>query len=160
MIVAMLVAPILAVIAYFATDMMVGEKPHAAKPGELYKLLASSNCRYESGKCTLNNGEIRADVRAARKPDGGWTFTLESNQNLDMAAIAIVPANDTATSPQNMSQVEISENDEVASKWALDIGEFDKENDLMRVALFLNESFYFVETMAIFPEFISEFQEQ
>ncbi len=37
-IIALLIAPILSLIAYFGTDMALSEKPHAAKEGESYKL--------------------------------------------------------------------------------------------------------------------------
>lgn len=41
-ILALLIAPILSIIAYFGTDMALSEKPHAAKEGETYKLASSS----------------------------------------------------------------------------------------------------------------------
>ena len=44
-VVAMLVAPILAILAWFAVDSMVAERAHSAKPGASYKLVAKSNCR-------------------------------------------------------------------------------------------------------------------
>lgn len=41
LIIALLIAPILSLIAYFGTDLALSEKPHAAKEGESYKLPAS-----------------------------------------------------------------------------------------------------------------------
>ena len=63
MILAMFVAPVLAIIAYFATDRIVSEKPHQAQQGNTYKLAAKSNCRYKSGQCTLHNGDVQVNVR-------------------------------------------------------------------------------------------------
>ena len=57
-IVALLIAPILAIIAYFGVDIAVSEKPHAAKKGQSYKLVSKSNCRYTSGLCDMENGEF------------------------------------------------------------------------------------------------------
>lgn len=48
-VIAMLVAPVLAVIAYFAVDASVSEPPKAAQPGQSYPLAVRSNCRYTSG---------------------------------------------------------------------------------------------------------------
>jgi len=159
LIIAMLVTPVLAVIAYFATDMMVGEKPHAAKPGTLYKLSASPNCRFESGKCTLKNGELKADIRGYQQESGDWVFTLESNQALNAAALAVVPLDSPEAPPISMFYEKPEEGSEYVSKWSVDVASYNKEQDLMRVALSLNESYYYVETSAIFPEFISQFKE-
>jgi NADH:ubiquinone oxidoreductase subunit 3 (subunit A) len=56
-IIAMIVAPILAVLAWFAVDYFVAERPHAAKEGAAYSLIAKSNCRYDSGQCDLENAK-------------------------------------------------------------------------------------------------------
>lgn len=61
-IIAMLVAPVLAVIAYFGVDYIVSEKPHAAVEGNAYPLVAKSNCRYSSGRCTFKNGDINIEI--------------------------------------------------------------------------------------------------
>ena len=159
LIIAMLVTPILAVIAYFATGMMVGEKPHEAKPGALYKLVASPNCRFESGRCTLKNGELVVDIRGMQQTSGDWLFTLESNQALRTAGLAIVPPNSPEAAPISMYFEKPEADSEYLSKWAVDVKSYDKENDVMRVALSLNESFYYVETSAVFPEFITQFSE-
>ena len=158
-IVAMLVAPILALIAYFATDLAVGEKPQKAKAGESYKLAASPNCRFDSGRCTLKNGELKVDIRASHVETGGWIFTLDSNQDISTAALVIVPADDSDTSPINMEAQEPEAESDSVTSWFVSIEEFDKENDIMRVALSLGQSFYYVETRAIFPEFITMFTE-
>lgn len=159
-IIAMIVAPILAVLAYFATDFAVGEKPHAAIPGQSYELIANSNCRYESGKCTLRNGELQLDVRAEKLENSQWLFTLTSNNLLKAAAMTIAPADDIEIVPEPMELVEtnVENNEGVKQTWQLQIGEFDKENDKLRVALAAGESFYFAETEAIFPEFETVFE--
>jgi len=38
----MLVAPVLAIMGYFALDFFVGETPHAAEEGQSYKLVGPS----------------------------------------------------------------------------------------------------------------------
>ncbi len=62
-IVALLVAPALALVAYFGVDAMVSEKPDVAQPGQAYPLRVMSNCRYASGACELRNGDVRIKIR-------------------------------------------------------------------------------------------------
>jgi hypothetical protein len=62
----MVVAPILAIMSYLATDHMVSEKPHIAKDGNIYKMRVNSNCRWDSGKCTLDNEDIKIDIIGTR----------------------------------------------------------------------------------------------
>jgi len=65
LIIAMIVAPILAVIAYYGVDRVVSETPHKAVKGQSYPLAAKSNCRYKSGECTLKNGDISLTINVA-----------------------------------------------------------------------------------------------
>ena len=62
-VVAMLVAPVLAIMAWFAVDYFIGERPHAAKDGAAYTLVAKSNCRYDSGQCDLGNSDFSLSLR-------------------------------------------------------------------------------------------------
>ncbi|MEM8496734.1 MAG: hypothetical protein AAF542_01855 [Pseudomonadota bacterium] len=63
-VVALLVAPMLALIAYFAVDSIVAEKPQKAIAGSSYPLAAKSNCRYASGRCSLVNGDLRVEIHS------------------------------------------------------------------------------------------------
>ena len=65
--VAMLVAPVLAIMAWFAVDYFVAERPHAAEEGATYTLLAKSNCRYASGKCDLENADFELTIRPSMR---------------------------------------------------------------------------------------------
>ena len=59
---AMVVTPILAVLAYFAVDLIVAEQPQPALVGQSYPLQAKSNCRYSSGQCDLHNGDFQVTL--------------------------------------------------------------------------------------------------
>ena len=157
--IALIMAPILSIIAYIATDMFVGEKPQAAVAGQSYKLAAKSDCRFESGKCTLKNGDIEIVIRADKLENDHWLFKLHSNIALDAAAIVIVPAQDTQTIPVNMEPVLADNNETPMQQWHLEVAPFDKENDLLRVAVSADSSLYYAETSAIFPEFVTPFME-
>lgn len=71
-IVALIVAPILAILAWFATGMIVDEKPHSMQEGGVYTLNVKSNCRWPSGNCTLVNEDVEINIT------GEYTsYTLE-----------------------------------------------------------------------------------
>jgi hypothetical protein len=57
-VVAMIVAPMLSILAWLAVGELTGEEPQLARPGQSYPLLEKSNCRYASGVCDLENGDL------------------------------------------------------------------------------------------------------
>lgn len=96
-IVAMVVAPILAILAWFATGMLVDEKPHLMKEGGVYTLNVRSNCRWESGQCTLENEDIRIDFT------GKYTsYTLELAMESSVPLTDVKIAFDKKDKPQSM----------------------------------------------------------
>ena len=58
-VIALIVAPILAILAWFAVGQIAGEKAQPAAAGKTYPLVEKSNCRYESGLCDLENEEFK-----------------------------------------------------------------------------------------------------
>lgn len=82
-VIALLVAPVLAVIAWFAVDRMVAEEPRAARPGGAYALAASPGCRYASGSCSLVNNDFRLTLTY----DAG-VMTLRASHALDGVQVA------------------------------------------------------------------------
>jgi hypothetical protein len=89
-IIAMFVAPLLALGAYFLTDFIVSEDSIAAEEGQAYPMVAKSNCRYQSGVCTLANGEIELKVRVIQEADGSDVLMLKSNRDIEGAKIALL----------------------------------------------------------------------
>lgn len=87
-IVAMLVAPALAVLTWFAVDSVVGKEPRPARAGESYPLVERSNCRYDSGQCDLDNKDFKLTLSldfSIAKP----TLILRSSHALDGALLAV-----------------------------------------------------------------------
>ena len=84
-VVAMLVAPILAILAWYSIDYFLAEKPHAALPGAAYALIAKSNCRYDSGECDLENGDFKLTLRPVPGASGGTALELSSRFPLKTA---------------------------------------------------------------------------
>ena len=62
-IVSLLVAPILAILAWFGVDYLVAEQAQPAEQGTMYPLVARSNCRYDSGQCDLANNDVKMSIR-------------------------------------------------------------------------------------------------
>ena len=89
-VIAMLVAPALAILAWFAVDYFVAERPHAAQPGAVYRLVAKSNCRYDSGQCDLENADFELILRPIRVRADAAMIELTSRFALQSATIAIV----------------------------------------------------------------------
>ena len=85
---ALLVAPILAVLAWFAVGNLVGERATPAQAGQSYPLVARSNCRYESGQCDLENEDFRLRLSLT---DGitGPEFILSASHPLEGVVLAV-----------------------------------------------------------------------
>ena len=83
-VVALLVAPGLALIAYFGVDALVSQDPQAAVDGQAYPLRASSNCRYVSGECELRNGDVVVRLRLL----DDFTWELDSDLTLRGALLS------------------------------------------------------------------------
>lgn len=90
-VISLIAAPILAVITYIAIDHYVSPKPVLAKPGQAYPLVARSNCRYQSGKCTLVNGEFKIDLESLDQADSeSLTLDFHSKFNIEGIRFALV----------------------------------------------------------------------
>jgi len=87
-VIAMLVAPVLAVLAWFAAGMFAGETPELAVPGQAYPLVEKSNCRYPSGACTLENADFRVTLSAGQG-GAGRELVLRSSHPLDGVVLGI-----------------------------------------------------------------------
>ncbi len=87
-IIAMIVAPILAVLAWFAVGEFTGEQPKRAEPGQTYPLVEKSNCRYQSGACDLENGDFKLRLSLQ---DGvtGPEFLLTASHPLEGVVLAV-----------------------------------------------------------------------
>lgn len=102
-VVAMLVAPVLAIVAWFAVDYLVAERPHAAREGATYKLVAKPNCRYASGQCDLENGDFRLTLRPGMLAASSIALTLTSSHALESAVLALV-ASESGQPPSPMTR--------------------------------------------------------
>lgn len=146
MILAMFVAPVLALIAYFATDHVVSEKPQAAQQGNSYKLAARSNCRYQSGRCTLHNGDVEVNVWVERV-GSLIELVLQSNMPLQKALVSFVVGEDE-TAPAMMQPAGSEDN-----TWRARFELAEPEKSTLRLALDMSGTVFFAETPTVFIDY-------
>jgi len=152
LILAMFITPVLAILAYFATDYMVSEKPQMAQQGEAYKLAASSNCRYQSGVCTLKNGDIEVSVRAQRIDNNQLEIMVNSDLEIQSALVLFVnDKEDNKSKPVAMKA-------ESGNSWKIKLNQNAGENTL-RLALGIGGSLYYTETSAVFIDYKTSFSQ-
>jgi hypothetical protein len=131
-VVAVLVAPILAIGAWYLVGLIGAETPHAAVEGNNYPLVAKSNCRYESGLCSLENGDIEFELYIAPANTGSrlWARCNQSASGILVALSAM--------------QFDTEEH-----AWFIDLPQVDGESELYLVAQ-VDGSAYFAETTTRF----------
>ncbi len=152
-VVAMIVAPILAVIAYFGVDRAVSEPPQQAVAGQSYPLAASSNCRYSSGRCTMKNGDFKFSLTTDLRADKVMTLNLESRFPLETAAVALVPDAETDYPPMAMSQL-----DESGMQWTITTSVPNSEAPQLRVAVTAQGSMYYGQSGLEFTQYETSYQ--
>lgn len=135
---AALVAPILALISYFAIDAFVGESPHAARPGQSYRLAEKPNCRYESGSCGLKNGDFELLLRPDLTVGESLVLILESEFPLDGVVLALIDAEAGESSPQDMQP-----RNDSGLVWSLEMPRPDPQNSRLRLAASANEALWY-----------------
>lgn len=143
--VAVLIAPVLALIAWFSLDLFIGEKPHAAQPGQAYPLVELPNCRYDSGRCTLKNEDVVLELRARTRPGGGWLITLESDFALDGVKLGLLEAGDVEHEPVDMRPSDAS-----GLKWTVSLGFNDAERDRLRLVASAGGTLFYGDAALLF----------
>jgi len=101
--VASLVAPVLALIAWFAVDHLLGEKPHAAVEGSSYALVEKPDCRWESGHCGLKNNDFELTIAFERLPGGYLRLQLDSVFPLEGVMLGVALGDEQTQPPRAMS---------------------------------------------------------
>ncbi|MFL0810339.1 MAG: hypothetical protein K6L76_07990 [Agarilytica sp.] len=144
-IVAMLVAPILAVLTWFAIGKISGPQPLIAKPGSSYPLIAKPNCRYESGQCTLINNDFRIDIHpyTSDQSKGTW-LAIDSNFPIDGARFSLLDENGKTFMSADTSPIGNE------GKQGILLPDSSNKISALRLALSSSEVFYYAETKTMF----------
>jgi len=138
MVTATLVAPLLALMSYYAVDHFVGETPHAAEAGMSYQLVEKPNCRYESGSCGLKNGDFELTMVPVREENGRLSLTLRSEFPLNGVVIARMVNGTEEQLPRDMRPA--SQDGRI---WKADLAYADPGTDRLRLVASAGESFWF-----------------
>ncbi len=140
-IVALLVAPMLAIMGWFAVDYLVAERAQPAQPGAMYPLLAKSNCRYESGQCDLDNEEFEMSLSSRQGGGSDVELVLTSRFALDGARVQVGTSQDAA---------ELAAADDAGLVWTMPLGVLPAKDAPIRIAAVRDQSTFYAEVTAIF----------
>jgi hypothetical protein len=143
-VIAMIVAPILAVLAWFATGTFTGETPQLAVPGQSYPLVEKSNCRYSSGACDLQNEDFRLTL-FYREEVAGSQLVLKSTHPLEGVVLGIGSSDDDEVAPAVMRAT-----DGQGLEWRLAIGPVPAPDQRIRLVAMAGGSSYFGDAATLF----------
>ena len=143
-VIAMLVAPVLAIMAWLAVDRFIGERPHAAKEGATYALIAKSNCRYGSGQCDLQNADFKLSIRPVSLSSDGVQLEMTSAFPLQSATLGLVNGG-TPALPVPM----VATSNE-ALHWTTRIASPPGEDSAIRLAVTADGATWYAEVPTVF----------
>jgi len=139
---AMIVAPVLAVLAWIAVGQFAGEQPEPAQPGREYPLVEQSNCRYASGACDLTNEAFTLRLSLDRSADP--VLNLSASHPLDGVLISVSFADDN-TPPE---QMRVTDGQGLA--WGVLLGRVPGPGERVRLVAVTGGTAYFGEASTQF----------
>lgn len=142
---AMIVTPILAVIAWFGVDYMASDRAEPPQTGQSYELVGKSNCRWESGECDLKNGNFEINLKPVFLADKSMEIRLKSNFPLEGAKLAMITGAEDDSAPSPMHTEDFSH-----TRWYLRLEKPIAENSRIRLAIKQNGTLYYADTATTF----------
>ena len=142
-IIALIVAPILSILAWFAVGNFTGEQATPARVGQSYPLLEKSNCRYDSGSCDLENEDFQL-VLTYQDSLAGKQLVLRSSHPLEGVAM-VVAAPEAEVAPDMMRAV-----DGQGLEWRLAVASRPSPEQRIRVVAQSGGSSYFADAATAF----------
>lgn len=144
-IIATLMAPVMALIAYFGIGALVGEDPHPAEAGQSYPLVEKPNCRYASGVCGLKNAEFELTLNYEVLSTGRLLLKLASVHALDGVMLAVVDGDGEEQPAAAMRPVDID-----GLHWSLEIPHPDAETQRLHLVAATAGVYYFGDVATMF----------
>ena len=144
-IIAMIVAPILSILAWFAVGNLTGEQPTPAQPGQSYPLVEKSNCRYASGSCDLENEDFQIRLSVQDVPSGEQ-LVLSSSHPLEGVVVSVAEPGSGAA-PSGMRAT-----DGQGLEWRIALGTMLSGKERIRLVARSAGSSYFGEASITFME--------
>ena len=141
-VIALIVAPILSILAWFAVGEFAGEKAKPARWGESYPLVEKSNCRYESGRCELANEGFKLTLEVTR----GTDLLLASAHPLRRVMITV------GDPTQERPPVAMTAVDGAGLKWQYPMTAMPGSADRIRLVATTEHNAYFGDAATVFIE--------
>ncbi|MEE4145473.1 MAG: hypothetical protein V2I26_11780 [Halieaceae bacterium] len=142
-IIAMIVAPVLAILAWVGVGQFAGETPQAPVAGKSYPLVEKSNCRYASGACDLENEDFRLRLTLTGV-DSLAELVVRSAVPLDGVVLGIgLPEHEPEPTPMRAT-------DGQGLEWHLVVGRIPGPQERIRVVAIADGSSYFAEASTAF----------
>lgn len=145
-IIAMIVTPVLAVLAWIAVGQFAGEQAQVAQPGQSYPLVEQSNCRYSSGACDLRNEDFKLRLTLEAGPSGP-EFVLSASHPLEGVVLAVSDPDSTAQ-PGAMRA-----SDGQGLEWRMALAEIPGSTQRIRLVARAAGSSYFAEASTTFVQY-------
>ncbi|TGD71856.1 hypothetical protein E4634_17240 [Mangrovimicrobium sediminis] len=144
-IVAMLVTPVLALLAWFGVGHFAGEKAAPAQPGQAYPLVEQSNCRWTSGACDLRNADFRLHLTLDSGPSGP-EFELVASHPLEGVLVGL-GNQDAQVQPQPMRP-----SDGQGLRWRIALAAVPAPDERLHLVARAGGSSYFGEAATTFVQ--------
>ncbi len=142
-VIALLVAPVLAILAWFAAGYFAGERALPAQTGQSYPLLEKSNCRWESGACDLENEDLQLTL--ALEPSArGPQLVLRASHALDGVVVGIGDP-EASSPPQPMQGVS-----DDAREWRLPVAAVPGPAQRIHLVAMAGGSAFFADAATVF----------
>lgn len=139
----LIIAPILALISYFAVDYYVSEVPHLAKQGQDYKMLVKPNCRWESGYCDLVNNDLKIKITSNNQVYGNNKILLSSTVALQGVEFKLV---ESGVSSTLMKMNALNSDNKTWESHVLNI----ESLDYLQFVVSANQSIFYAQVPAVF----------
>ncbi|WOJ96180.1 hypothetical protein R0137_13125 [Congregibacter brevis] len=141
-VVALLVAPVLSIMAWFAVGTLTGEQAAPAKPGVAYPLVEKSNCRYASGICDLENQDVKLTL--ALDESVGLSLQLTASHAVEAVLMSVShPQSDPGPRPMQAA-------DEKGLEWRFPLSNVPQATERIRVVISIEDSTYFADASTLF----------
>ncbi|MFK8041212.1 hypothetical protein [Congregibacter sp.] len=141
-VVALVVAPVLSIMAWFAVGSFTSEPAEPAKPGVAYPLVEKSNCRYASGVCHLENKDVRLTLSIEEST--GLSLQLAASHAVEAVLMSIShPKTDPGPRPMQPADAE-------GLKWRLPLSNVPEASARIRVVISIKGSTYFADASTLF----------
>ncbi len=144
-VIALIVAPILAILAWYAVGLIAGEQAQVAEPGAAYPLLARSNCRWESGECNLANNDLEMTILPLELGAQYTRLALDSEFPVAQATFALL-----TNGNEVVATAEHDTSPDAPLRMTVTIPAFADPEAMLRVAVTVQDSLYFAEVPVVF----------